>query len=59
MEFTLRPGRPVAIVAAVVAAGLALIPFTALAAGVDANTMIEACRSFMGSFAGAMPCGTS
>jgi hypothetical protein len=58
MELALSPRRSVMMLAVGLAAALALMPLVMLAAGAGANDLIEACRSFMGSFAGVMPCAT-
>ncbi|MDP9349942.1 MAG: hypothetical protein M3P51_00130 [Chloroflexota bacterium] len=56
MKLVLVPGRPALILAAVLGAILALVPLAALAAGSGANDWIEACRTFIGSLTGLMPC---
>ena len=56
MDLTLSPRRSVMMLAMGLAAVVAFVPLATLAAGAGANDVIEACRSFMGSFAGVTPC---
>lgn len=56
LELNLTPIRPVLIVAVVLAIVPAFVPFTVVAAGIDANNVIEACRSFMDGVVVFTPC---